>query len=358
MVENAKHNYRIKALIVSAICFFGCLCSEGQIDTMKDAGHIDIYVTPWYNSAGPAIAVGPFSGGLAATNEAVFVATIREMKRTWPKLSFVEMYAAAIRFYDLGYRKESVYWFYSAQYRARLFAALLEEKKAGGIGDPGFELSTAAGAFQELAGPYFNGYGFGDVDSLSQVIQRVQKESEQLPDMKAAYPGVTFKKESEWPEQNRGIANGLGELLSMIKEQKSELKQQRARNGAEARFGKLANREFPYYSEKDAASIDHLLNQLKHDDDTRKPDAATQDREELVKLGCFEKKNFLLKSRSLTVDGAKEFEQLVTNSVFVNYNYAVFLNMTNAQVIGVTAHRADMTSWERLAAQFDSEKVK
>jgi hypothetical protein len=364
MAENAKHQYENKcgtllSLIVFGIWLFSCLCVQGQPQTIKDPSHINIYVTPWYNSEGPAINIGKFSSGLASTNDAVFVATIREMKRAWQKLSFTEMYVATIRLYDQGYRKESVYWFYSAQYRDRLFNALLDEKKVGGVGDPGFELSHAGGAFYELAGPYINGYGFGDVDSVSRIIQRVQKESEQLPKIKTTYPGVIFKNESEWPRQNREIGNGLGELLSMIKEQKSELKQQRAKNGIEAQFAKLTSREFPDYSEKDTASIDRLLSKLQHDDETGKPDAATQDREALVKLGCFEHTDFPLKSRSLTMDGANEFEQLVTNSVFVNYNYAVVLNMqTNAQAIGVTAHRADIPTWGKLVTQFDSAKVK
>jgi hypothetical protein len=48
--------------------------------TITDPAHIEVYVTPYYNSKGPAIDVGPFSGGLAAKNEPEFVATIAKMK--------------------------------------------------------------------------------------------------------------------------------------------------------------------------------------------------------------------------------------------------------------------------------------
>jgi hypothetical protein len=255
MVENAKHHCENRSrtlgiLVVFAFCFFLRLHVHGQVGTIQDPSHIGVYITPWYNSAGPEIQVGKFSSGLASTNEATFVNTVHEMKKSWSKLNFTEMYVAAIRLYDLGYRNESVYWFYSAQYRARLFAALLDGTKAGSIGDPGFELLHAGGAFHELVGPYINGYGAHDIDAQCQVIQRVQQESKRLPDMKAAYPGVIFKKESEWPIQNQEIGNGLSELLSLFKEKKTEIKEQRIKNGVEAQFGTLPSREFPGGSEK------------------------------------------------------------------------------------------------------------
>src|SRR5207244_10164755 len=80
---------------------------------------------------------------------------------------------AAIRLYDLGYRKESVYWFYSAQYLGRQFGVLLDQTKMGSIGSPGFELLHAQNAFYQLVGPYINGYAFGDMDGLVKIVERV-----------------------------------------------------------------------------------------------------------------------------------------------------------------------------------------
>src|SRR6267378_6533490 len=88
----------------------GCAgLAAGQ--TISDPAHIDVYITPYYNSKGPAIDVGLFSSGLAAKNEPEFVATIAKMKRSWDNLNFAETYIAAIRLYALGFRKESIYWF-------------------------------------------------------------------------------------------------------------------------------------------------------------------------------------------------------------------------------------------------------
>lgn len=208
-----------------------------------DPAHIGIEVTPFYNSKGPAIEVGPFSKGLASKNEEEFEATIAKMQKSWDKLSFAEMYVAAIQLYDRGYRKESVYWFYSAQYRGRLFAMLLEQDKKGGIGDSGFELFQAQNAFYQLVGPFINGYGFGDPDHVREVVQRVLKEGQKLPDIKVTYRGVTFKDESKWKAEHKQLNDGLGELLTLVKEQKDSIKQQRIDSGVGAQFGKLKSRE-------------------------------------------------------------------------------------------------------------------
>ena len=61
--------------------------------TITDPAHIDVYITPYYNSKGPAIEVGPFSSGLAARNEPEFVATIAKMKKSWDTLNFAETYS-------------------------------------------------------------------------------------------------------------------------------------------------------------------------------------------------------------------------------------------------------------------------
>src|SRR6476619_6832725 len=175
---------------------------SGFAQGVADPSHIEVYITPYYNSAGPAIEVGPFSKGLAAKSEPEFVATISKMKQSWNELRFPEVYVAAIRLYDLGFRNESIYWFYSAQYRGRLFATLVDQEKMGSIGSPGFELKQAANAFQQLVGPYINGYAFGDIDLLGQIITRVQNENRTVPDLAKNYPGVAFKPQSQWQADN------------------------------------------------------------------------------------------------------------------------------------------------------------
>ncbi len=213
--------------------------------TITDPAHIEVYITPYYNSNGPAIEVGRFSSGLAAKSESEFLATIAKMKQSWETLNFPELYVAAIRLYDLGFRKDSIYWFYSAQYRGRLFATLIDQNKMGSIGNAGFELFQAQNAFQQLVGPYINGYAFGDIDQLVPIIERVQREGKVVPELTKIYPGVVFKPKSEWDAGNKGLNEGLTKLLITLKNEKASIKQQRVERGMEAKFGKLPSKDLP-----------------------------------------------------------------------------------------------------------------
>ena len=210
---------------------------------VSDASHIDVYVTPFYNSKGPSVSVGRFSSGLASAKEDEFLVTITKMKKDWDQLTFPELYVAAIRLYDLGYRKEAVYWFYSAQYRGRQFGILLDQSKMGSIGSPGFELLQAQNAFFQLVGPYINGYAFGDMDALLKVVERVQQEGRKIPDVQTTYPGVTFRSKSEWESANTDLADGMSKLISTLKEKKDDIKRQRIQQGVEEKFSKLTNKE-------------------------------------------------------------------------------------------------------------------
>jgi hypothetical protein len=235
---------KMKLNPIPLLVFFGC-AGIAASQTISDPAHIEVYVTPYYNSKGPTIDVGRFSSGLAAKNEAEFVATIAKMKKSWDTLNFPEAYVAAIRLYDLGFRKESIYWFYSAQYRGRLFAGLIDRDKMGSIGAPGFELYQAQNAFQQLVGPYINGYAFGDIDQLVPIIEKVQKEGQTVPDLTKIYPRVTFKPKSEWDAGNKGLNEGLTKLLITLKNEKASIKQQRIEHGMDAKFGKLSSKDFP-----------------------------------------------------------------------------------------------------------------
>jgi hypothetical protein len=210
-----------------------------------DPGRIDVTITPYYDSSGPTIRIGQYSGGLASKDEATFVSTVLQMKRQWSTLNFVELYVGAIRLYDLGYRREATYWFYSAQYRGRQFALLVDQKKMGGIGDRAFELYHAQDAFFQLVGPNINGYAFGDVDFVSKIARRVQTENKTVPKLQTIYPGVAFISPGLWQQQNAEVNAGLGTLALSVTRQKAEIQRQRAKNGTQARFSQLTTRQFP-----------------------------------------------------------------------------------------------------------------
>jgi hypothetical protein len=115
----------------------------------------------------------------------------------------------------------------------------------GSMGAPGFELFQAQNAFQQLVGPYINGYAFGDIDQLVPIIERVQREGKTVPDLTKIYPRVAFKPKSEWDTANKGLNEGLTKLLITLKNEKASIKQQRIERGMEAKFGKLTSKELP-----------------------------------------------------------------------------------------------------------------
>jgi hypothetical protein len=234
-------NKRVIAVLAINIAVLSLKSAQQDINP----SHIDVYVSPYYDSRGPAVSVGRFSSGLGSANERDFLATIAEMKKDWGRLTFPELYVGAIRLYDLGYRKESVYWFYSAQYRGRQFGVLLDQTRMGSIGDLGFELLHAQNAFYQLVGPYINGYAFGDTDGLVKIVERVQKEGRTIPDLQATYPGVIFRNKSEWQSANTDLADGMNQLISTLKMKKDDLKRQRIERGTEEKFSKLTSKDLP-----------------------------------------------------------------------------------------------------------------
>jgi len=219
-----------------------CLPLEAT-ESVRDASHIDVYVTPYYNSKSPSVSVGRFSLGLASAKEDEFLVTITKMTEDWDQLTFPELYVAAIRLYDLGYRKEAVYWFYTAQYRGRQFGILLDQSKMGSIGSPGFELFQAQNAFFQLLGPYINGCAFGDTDGLVKVVEKVQQEGRNIPDLQTTYPNVAFRSKSELESANIDLAAGMSKLISTLKEKKDDIRRQRIQHGMEEKFSKLTNKE-------------------------------------------------------------------------------------------------------------------
>jgi len=195
-----------------------------------------IHVTPYYNCEGPEINVGEFSGKLSTDSVEELRATISKMQECWTDLSVETMYAASIRLYDLALKDEAVYWFYSAQYRSRLFQSVLDPTKIGNIGSSTFERQQAYNAFQQLVGEYINGYAFGDLDKLRKTIEQVKREGKVLPDFGSVYPGVSFIPEDKWGKKNNEVALGLSSLADHIENNAEEIKAMRKKNDIEGRY--------------------------------------------------------------------------------------------------------------------------
>jgi hypothetical protein len=217
-------------------------CRSGGAQPAIDPARITAYVTPYYDSNGPSINVGGFGSGLASRNTNEVVATTRQMERQWQRLSFPQLYVGAIRLYDLGYRNEAVYWFYTAQYRARQVSVLLDPTKIGNVGDPGFELQAAGAAFMQTVGTWINGYAFGNPNRLIATVRRVQREGRRIGDLHAIYPNVAFIDRRRWPAANARLADGMDSLVAYLQGHKDQIARQRTANGTAAKFSHLTSK--------------------------------------------------------------------------------------------------------------------
>jgi hypothetical protein len=195
-----------------------------------------IYVTPYYNSDGLQIHVGKYSAVIAGMTAANAAETQKALQADWAELSPEAMYVLAIRLYDLGWKDDAVYWFYSAQYRARLFQGILDPAKVGGLGSAAFERKQAYIAFHQLSGEYINGYAFGDPAKLAGTVSTVQSEGKTLPSLQAIFPNVVFVNEAGWSRVNEGVNVGLNSFLEYLKNNAEEIKAQRKSAGMEGKY--------------------------------------------------------------------------------------------------------------------------
>jgi hypothetical protein len=195
-----------------------------------------VYITPFYNSIGPEIAVGAISELLRSVKPDGALALSEQLKSKRDSLRPEAMFVTAIRLYDLGAKDEAVYWFYTAQYRARLLSALLAPGTSRSMGGEGFELQQAYGAFMQLSGEYINGYGFGDLSKLDKTLQTVLAEGQTLPDINALFPKLTLIPRTEWEAKHAEIAKGMNGLINAIRKDADSIRESRKKNGIDGKY--------------------------------------------------------------------------------------------------------------------------
>ncbi|MGE3777830.1 MAG: hypothetical protein AB7F89_11635 [Pirellulaceae bacterium] len=196
-----------------------------------------VFITPYY-SAEPGqteIRVGKYSDRLAQADAGTIQALATDMARERDTLPPETLYVLAIRLFDLGQRDDGVYWFYTAQMRSRMLAALMDEEQSGAIGDPAFELRQAHQAFFELTGPFFNRFAFGDLERLKETLRRVAKESKSRLDWRSFAPEAHFLPEDQWPSRCEHVKNGLAGLIDTIERSEASIRAERAANGLDNR---------------------------------------------------------------------------------------------------------------------------
>ena len=127
----------------------------------KPVKQIDIYVTPFYESAKtldghPTVAVATAFDAQLSSNKREDILAVRDAIQAQSKLiTPMTLMVLAIRLYDVGLRDDAVFWFYVAKDRYRTMADVVDMKSA-----PLAQANDAIGAFASLAGPTINAYAF------------------------------------------------------------------------------------------------------------------------------------------------------------------------------------------------------
>ena len=213
-----------------SLVFAAILSAPAVSAAPPSAAPLEVRLPPLYDFAGPVVSVGPFSEGLASRDPQRLMSTVAAMKEHLEELPPEPMYVAAIRLYDLGRRDEAVYWFYSAQYRARLLEALLarSRKRAAVV--------AASKAFDERVRWAVNGYAFCSKPRLLATIGEVLRDQRVAPDFSSLYPGLDILPRMYWVPMNVQTAEGYRQLAAEIDARWDEIQAKREAKGTNARY--------------------------------------------------------------------------------------------------------------------------
>jgi hypothetical protein len=195
-----------------------------------------IFVAPFYWSEGVQVYVGEYSEQLKTDNLEQLTALAQEMAQHKDQLKPEQMYVLAIRFYDLGNKDQSVYWFYEAQFREKLFLKSLDGAHIGTKGDTSYDLISEYHKFTKSAGEFINGYAGCDVDNWIKITKVVQGDNPNPPELDKLFPKSVFVDRSQWQKINDDVAAGLGALIEQLSQQKEAIQKVRSQKDLDKRY--------------------------------------------------------------------------------------------------------------------------
>ena len=197
---------------------------------------IPVLVPRFYDSNGLQIRVGNYSQQLGTDDLQELTVLAQEMARQRDELTPEQMFVLAIRLYDLGEKDNSVYWFYEAQFRAKLFLKTLDADHIAAVSKQSAGLLASYDAFTELAGEYINGYAGCDVDNWVKIARTVKDDNSKPPELDMLFPEAVFVERSQWQGINDEVAAGLGVLIDRLSETKEAIRQQRVADNLDGRY--------------------------------------------------------------------------------------------------------------------------
>lgn len=210
-----------------------------SVPTARTAGSfISIAISPYYDSEGTQIDVGKYSEQLKTEDLQILTELADEMAQEKEVLTPEQMYVLAIRLYNLGDRDNSIYWYYEAQFRARLFQQAIEPAQMVSTSDITFLLTTAYDSFQKLAGEYINGYAGCNLDNWAKYTKMVADDNPTPAQLDQIFPDTVFVTPEQWQRINNEVAAGLTKLTNYILENGESIRQQRKQMNMDEKFCK------------------------------------------------------------------------------------------------------------------------
>jgi HTH-type transcriptional repressor of NAD biosynthesis genes len=197
---------------------------------------IPFYAVPVYNYDPLTIQVGKFSGQLQEEHPARLLALADRIKSEIDEVPIEALYVLSIRLYDLGKKDEAVYWFYTAQNRARIFMGMVDQEEMGGMGSDAFELMQLFSAFNQIVGIYLNGYAFNDVEKLIPIVQKVRAEVQDITSCSRVYKNVQFLPDANLDSCKKSKEEELDGAIIYLRENKDEIKKKRIEAGIQDKY--------------------------------------------------------------------------------------------------------------------------
>jgi hypothetical protein len=195
-----------------------------------------MYATPYYNYDPLTITIGKYKKELLTKDTIEIINLAKKIKADINNTDVESIYILSIRLYDLGKKDDAVYWFYTAQSRARIFINMLDAEKMGGMGSEAFELKQLFIAFNQLAGEYINGYALNDFDKGIAVFEKVKGEVKDIKSFKGIYKNISFLDDSHLETEIAHKEEDLGKLIDYVKTNREELRKQRIQNGTQNKY--------------------------------------------------------------------------------------------------------------------------
>jgi hypothetical protein len=145
---------------------------DKQQQKVDRANFIPVYVEPFYSgpkspgSAPERVKTHPaFDGKMMSTKKEDILAVRDAILKDNGTVTPMTLFTLSARLFDVGEKEEAVFWFYAARDRYRIVEAVGDQQVLA-------QAIEASNAFNQLMGPFINGYAFCNIDKQVESLKR------------------------------------------------------------------------------------------------------------------------------------------------------------------------------------------